>query len=76
MVELGKDKGYELAIHTGNCVFVERELAGVLDIDVENWQELFDVSWIGWKDETVVQSFRRVWGRPYRWLKNTMRAIR
>lgn len=76
MVELGKDKGYELAIHTGNCIFVQRELTDTLEIDADNWQELFDASWIGRKDETVAQSLRRVCGRPYRWLKHTVRSIR
>lgn len=46
VVQLGKSKGYELALHTGNAIFVRREYAFVLDIDPDNWQELFDRSWI------------------------------
>jgi hypothetical protein len=46
MVELGKSKGYELALHTGNAIFVTREEAPKLDIDPDNWQELFDRSWL------------------------------
>jgi hypothetical protein len=44
-VELAKEKGYELAIHTGNCIFVEHRFAKVLGIDTVNWEELFDPSW-------------------------------
>ncbi len=40
MVELGKRLGYELAINCGNAIFVRRELASVLDIDPDNWQEV------------------------------------
>jgi hypothetical protein len=42
MVTLGKQKGYELALHTGNAIFVLREYAEQLGIDTEHWQELFD----------------------------------
>jgi len=45
-VELGKEKGYELALHTGNAIFVRREHAVTLGIDVENWHELFDRGWL------------------------------
>jgi hypothetical protein len=45
-VALGKSKGYELALHTGNAIFVRAELAQALEIDPENWQELFDRRWI------------------------------
>jgi hypothetical protein len=45
-VELGKSKGYELALHTGNAIFVLREYCEALNIDPNNWQELFDRSWI------------------------------
>ncbi len=44
-VSLAKEKGYELAIHTANCIFVAREYAHVLDIDpVAPPAELFDPS--------------------------------
>lgn len=46
MVELAKSKGYELALHTGNAIFVSHECCEALDIDPENWQELFDRSWL------------------------------
>lgn len=46
MVALGKSKGYELAIHTGNAIFVQKEYAEALEIDTENWQELFDRSYM------------------------------
>ncbi len=46
MVALGKQKGYELALHTGNAIFVTKELAAELSIDTENWRELFDRSWL------------------------------
>ena len=40
MVELAKQKGYELACVTGNAIFVLRELCEKLDIDPDNWQKL------------------------------------
>lgn len=45
-VELGKEKGYELALHTGNCIFVQRKYVKELGIDTENWEALFDRSWL------------------------------
>lgn len=51
-VWLAKAKGYELALHTGNCIFVQAELAAALDIDPEKWMELFDDSVVqrsGWR---------------------------
>ncbi len=47
MVELGKSLGYELALHTGNGIFIRRDLADLLDIDRDNWKDLFDPSWTG-----------------------------
>ncbi len=52
-VELGKSKGYELAIHTGNCVFVRRDLAPLLDINPDNPDELFDPRWLNLPDEGI-----------------------
>lgn len=46
VVKMGKSKGYELALHLGNCIFVCREDAPALGIDPDNWQELFDWRWI------------------------------
>jgi hypothetical protein len=45
-VKLGKEKGYELALHTGNCIFVRRQYAQTLGIDCDSWSELFDRSWL------------------------------
>ena len=46
MVELGKRKGYELALHTGNAIFVRRDFADNLNIEPTNWEELMDRSWL------------------------------
>lgn len=46
MVELAKNKGYELAIHTANAIFVRRDVAPLLDIDPDRWEELFDSGWL------------------------------
>jgi hypothetical protein len=46
MVELGKRKGYELALHTGNAIFVRRDEAQDLNIEPTNWEELMDRSWL------------------------------
>lgn len=43
---LAKARGYELALHTGNAIFVRREYCETLEIEPNNWQELFDWSWI------------------------------
>jgi hypothetical protein len=45
MVALGKQKGYELAIHTGNCVFVRRDLGELVGIDESEWPALFNVEY-------------------------------
>jgi hypothetical protein len=41
-VQLAKAKGYELATHTGNCIFVDKESVAKLEIDPDNWRSLFD----------------------------------
>jgi hypothetical protein len=46
VVKLGWEKGYQLALHTGNAVFVRTEDAAALGVDPVNWQELFDRRWI------------------------------
>ena len=45
-VAIGKAKGYELALHTGNCIFVQHEFVRTLGIDTKNWEALFDTSWL------------------------------
>lgn len=65
-VALAKQKGYELALHTGNAIFVLREYSEKLSIDVENWQELFDRSWIRKPHERAWDNFKRLCGGPYR----------
>lgn len=45
MVELGRRKGYELAIHTGNAIFVLNKYVSALGINGP-WQERFDRSWV------------------------------
>jgi hypothetical protein len=59
MVALGKRKGYELALHTGNCIFVRRELASKLDIDTERPEELFDDTWVNAKNNSFLQKAAR-----------------
>lgn len=46
MVRLAKSKGYELAIHTGNGIFIRQDLAPQLQVDPERWMALFDSSWL------------------------------
>lgn len=45
MVELGRELGYELAIHTGNAIFVKKEYAEALGV-TGPWQDRFDRSWV------------------------------
>lgn len=45
-VWVAKVNGYELALHLGNAIFVLRQYAEKLQIDPENWRELFDPSWL------------------------------
>jgi hypothetical protein len=66
MVELAKSKGYELAIHTGNCVFVRQELAHALAIDPAAWQDLFDDRWLEAGRTTGLSSLTRRLGRRLR----------
>jgi hypothetical protein len=45
LVELGKNKGYRLVCHTGNCIFVQNELVVALDLDssvLEQPEKLFN----------------------------------
>jgi hypothetical protein len=45
LVELGKNKGYQLVAHTGNCIFVRNELVTALDLDssvLAQPEKLFD----------------------------------
>lgn len=44
-VALAKARGYELALHTGNAIFVEQRYIKVLNINPEKWSDLFDYSW-------------------------------
>jgi hypothetical protein len=44
MVQLAKSKGYELAAHTPNGIFVERETVHLLGVQPDGWRELFDAS--------------------------------
>jgi hypothetical protein len=44
-VGLAKFKGYELALHTGNCIFVQRKFSRLLNINPDRWEDLFDYSW-------------------------------
>ncbi len=43
MVDLAKQKGYELIFHTGNCIFVLKEYCDALGVDTENWADLYDM---------------------------------
>lgn len=44
MVTLAKQKGYELAFHSGNCFFVLKEYCEKLEIDPGNWADLYDLN--------------------------------
>lgn len=59
MVKLAKAKGYELAIHTGNCIFVKSEYAHLLEIDIDSPDNLFDRSWLGTFSETLETKIKR-----------------
>jgi hypothetical protein len=72
MVLLAKEKGYELALHTGNAILVLRELADKLEIDQNHWQELFDSGWIRKPHQRVWDSFRRRVARPHRWVRSRL----
>jgi hypothetical protein len=55
MVELGADKGYRLACHTGNLIFVREDLADTVDIDGDP-TSLYDR---GWLDRSRLARYRR-----------------
>lgn len=73
MVELARQKGYELALHLGNAIFVRQELAQRLDIEPERWPELFDAAWIRKPHQQAWDGFRRWAGGPYRRLRTLLR---
>jgi len=41
MTELGKEKGYELVAHTGNCIFVKKEYYHLIGLDDNSLVNLF-----------------------------------
>ena len=76
-VGIAKKMGYELAIHTGNCFFVKREFVEALEIDTENWQELFDDTWVGQKDASFMwlvknKAQRMLGARAYSGIKSLL----
>jgi hypothetical protein len=51
MLALGREKGYTLACHTGNLVFVDDEYAGKIGLKAEEIvhpEILFDDTWVKW----------------------------
>lgn len=42
LVELGREKGYELVAHTGNCIFVRKALYPKVGLDDNRLERLFD----------------------------------
>jgi len=48
-VNVGKNKGYELVCHTGNCIFVKKEFVDLLLFDnkfFDNPELLFEKNWL------------------------------
>jgi hypothetical protein len=71
-VALAKDKGYELALHTGNATFVLREYAERLCIDPERWQQLFDDSWTRKPHQWAWDYLKRLSGPRYREVRSIL----
>ena len=46
MTNLGKKKGYELVCHTGNLIFVKKELFPLMEIEDNSVESLFLESWL------------------------------
>ena len=46
LVELGKQKGYELVAHTGNCIFVRSDLYPKVGLDNNDLNILFDARFL------------------------------
>lgn len=49
MVDLGTDKGYELVCHTGNLIFVVKELYDRLGLEDNDLEKLFNGGWLSLK---------------------------
>jgi len=70
MAELGHSKGYVLVCHTGNLIFVRRDLSQFFSADIPaNVDELFIRDWI---DPTPLQ----VWRRKVRWMSRQRMACK
>lgn len=46
MTNLGKEKGYELVCHTGNLIFVKKELFPLIEIEDNSVESLFLEYWL------------------------------
>jgi len=46
MTNLGKEKGYELVCHTGNLIFVKKELFPLMEIEDNSVESLFLEAWL------------------------------
>lgn len=61
LVELGKNKGYTLVCHTGNCIFVRSELVATLELDsmvIQNPEKLFNYG--KYRREKLLAAARKV----------------
>jgi len=46
MVDLAIEKGYKLVCHTGNLIFVTKELFGLLEVEEKSLEDLFQRNWL------------------------------
>jgi hypothetical protein len=61
MAELGQSKDYSLVCHTGNLIFVRKDLIAPFEVDIP--AELNDLFITDWMDPSRLQ----VWRRKLRW---------
>ena len=61
LVKLGNEKSYQLVCHTGNCIFVAKELVGKVGLDPEclnSPEKLF--TWSKYRREKVLNGLRQI----------------
>jgi len=78
-VKVGEEKGYKLICHTGNCIFVRKELVDKLNFDkkyLDFPELLFDKSWLTKRDSIFKKLIlKMVPGYFLNHLKNTRRFL-
>ena len=70
---LGKEKGYELIAHTGNCILVDKQYFPLFDIEDNSLEVLFDYNH---RDYSVIKRIEAILGGDYSLIVRLERKLR